>query len=140
MCDTCKIPEGKGVVTDVNPEICPFVCPECHKIVFPMKPLRDIVCIWPLPEFRKLAPKSSLILVTNQFNEHQNKPNIGLIIACGPGYTKNGVWHGMELEPGLKAVFDNTTPWHCAINNFKGKTYSVRYMTEQDVSAVVEED
>lgn len=140
MCEVCNTPADRGVITDVDPAICPFICPSCKKIVFPVKPMRDIVFMWPIPGYSKIAPKSSLEIVTNKFNDHMKRSNVGLILACGPGYHKSGKFFPMGLTVGMKVMFDNTTPWHSTLTNFQGRKFSVRYMAEPDVQGILEED
>lgn len=110
----------------------PFKCSCCGAIKFPIKPIRDIVFVWP----DKLPEKVGLIHIPEEYRSHNE---YGHVLSVGPGYYdfKKGRFMPTYLKPGMKVIYDKTVPWYYEATAPNGKDYHVKYMGEGDVKAII---
>ena len=104
----------------------PFQVRNEDKLVFPFRPLRDLVFIYPDPPPEKLG-EQQLIYIPVQFKKKYHD-GVGTILAIGSGYTNDkGRFYPTpsELKPGTRVVFDIRVPWGIHALGQDGKKYYV---------------
>jgi len=110
-----------------------------NKLVFPYRPLRDLVFVYPDPPPKKLGSKQ-LIYVPEPYRKKYHNGS-GIILAIGPGYMNNkGKYHSTpsELKPGVRVMFDICVPWGMCVEGQDGKEHYVVVCGFDDVRCVVE--
>lgn len=106
----------------------PFRCKECGGFHVSVRPIRDVVFIWP-----DAAPISLGFLILPEGFRERHTNDFAIILSAGPGYTKNGVFHPNELKQGMRVVYDRQTPWMVKIPDPNGNIHNIRMMGQLDV-------
>ena len=120
----------------------PFYNKKKKKIIFPYKPMKDLVFIWTEP----IPDRVGLILMPSAeaaFAKHQQENtgnSCGVVLAAGPGCTVDGKFVATTVKPGDRVLFDLGIPWSMEIEGVDGKMYQVRYMGERDIQGIVRDD
>ena len=155
ICESCgsevivhSSDEGTGSYELVNKQLdgtkrdIPFRCSLCGSIqlLFQGKkfvPTRDIVFLWP----DQVPDKIGSLWVPDSFKESR-RSSLGTVLAVGPGYydKKKSRFIPMDLEVGMYVVYNQEVPWAKLMNDPSGKEREVKYMGQQDVLAVVDEE
>ena len=113
---------------------------EKGELVFPYRPLRDLVFIWPDLPPEKLGSEQ-LIHIPAQFRKKYHN-GVGVILAIGPGYTSDkGKYHPTpsELKPGVRVSFDIQVPWGEYFEGQNGKKYYVVICGVSDIRGIIED-
>jgi len=108
------------------------------EIVFPLRPLRDLVFIFPDPTPEKLGDQQ-LIYIPVQCKKKYHS-GIGTILAIGPGFTDvKGRYHPTPpgLKPGTRVVFDISVPWGMFVVGQDGKRHYAVLCGTTDIFGVV---
>lgn len=118
----------------------PFHCEDCGTLNFTPVPGGAKLFIWPDPQPEYFG---KIFLLPDV----REDTGLGTILAVGKGYyvpAKNGAWKfkrsQSELKPGVRVLYDVTTPWRMHFKNHKGQELEVRFMGEQDVMGLVTEE
>jgi len=104
----------------------PFHREKDKKLVFPYRPLRDLVFIWPVPPPEKLGQKQ-LISIPEEYRKKYHN-GVGIILAIGSGYMDDkGKFHPtpFDLKSEVKIMFDISVPWGQYFKGQDGKKYYV---------------
>lgn len=112
----------------------PFYNKETQSVVFPYRPIRDVIFVLQLD----IPEKIGSIFIPEQYREDYSN-GYGLVLAVGPGYYDKGrhKFIPTELEVGQYVIFDKMIPWRMDAVGVDGKSHEVRYMGEQDVKVIL---
>ena len=116
----------------------PFHSEKEEELVFPFRPLRDLVFIFPDPPPEKLG-EQQLIYIPEQFKKKYHD-GVGIILAIGSGYADSkGRFHPTPsgLKPGVRVVFDISVPWGEYFEGQDGKRHYVVLCGTTDIFGVV---
>lgn len=97
------------------------------------KPLFDRVLIETYPAQKKIG----LIHVPDSAEE---KPMLGRVVECGPGYPRNdGTVRPMSVEPGQEVMYERFagTPIELGLKDGEGKIVEFVIVKEEDIMGVV---
>ena len=111
---------------------------EKGELIFPYRPLRDIVFVWPDPPPEKLG-KRQLIHIPEHLKK-QYRDGIGTILVIGSGYTNDkGKCFPIpsELRVGVRVLFDINVPWGMRFEGQDGKKHYVVLCGVADIFGVV---
>jgi len=107
-------------------------------LIFPVKPCRDLVFIFPDLPPEKLG-EQQLIFIPEQFKKKYHD-GVGIILAIGSGYTDSqGRFHPTPsgLKPGVRVMFDIKVPWGIHFEGQDKKKYYVVLCGTTDIFGVV---
>ena len=116
----------------------PFSCPECGGIWFPIRPIRDLVYLWPV------IPETYLehgeIVIPPQYREFEKK-GFGYLLRSGKGY-----WNSKgrffpnppDYIPGSFIFYDKDVPWIIPIKCDDGREVDVTLCGCGDVKAIID--
>jgi len=131
---------------------CPFI--NQGHVVFPYRPLRDVVFIWPQPKPKTFG--KGIIEIPEQY-QSEYRIGLGVLLAIGPGYfgrdhrkRVNGIngywvdpgpreyWHPTsdQLQPGTVVQYDVCVPWYEFAKNHLGNNHFVVICGVKDIYGV----
>ncbi len=106
-------------------------------VEFSLRPLRDLVFVYPDPPPEKLG-EQQLIYIPVQFKK-KHHDGVGTILAIGPGYMDDkGRFHPTPsgLTPGTRVVFDLSVPWGMHVVGTDGRKYYVALCGTADIFGI----
>lgn len=132
---------------------CPFF--KNGKIIFPLRPLKDYVIIWPYLPNTLLSDK---IEIPDQLLEYYNEKGVGVVLGVGPGWHGRDpkywclgrwvdpgpreYWHPTDegLAPGVVVKYDPYVPWRVTVKDSDNKPHELVLCTTCDVHWIFEEE
>lgn len=123
---------------------CPFVCPTSGRVEFPLRAIRDIVFIWPIP-LPETYGMEHLLVRPIQFRDVRNelfgRSPFGIVLSVGPGYfddTDQKFYSTGNLKSGDKVLYDSKVPWNTTVRDSQGKEHFIVFCGYGDVWCLVE--
>lgn len=107
-------------------------------VEFSLRPLRDLVFVFPDPPPEKLGEEQLIHIPESYRKKYHN--GSGTILAAGLGYTDNkGRFHptSSELKPGTRVIFDISVPWGVDVTGSDGKKHYVILCGTTDIFGLV---
>jgi len=117
----------------------PFHREKDKKLVFPYRPLRDLVFVWPVPPPEKFG-KEQIIAIPEQHRK-KHHDGTGIVLAIGSGYVDDkGKMHPVpsELKPEVTVMFDIGIPWGEYFEGQDGKKHYVCICGAADIFGLID--
>ena len=101
---------------------------------FPLRPLKDIVFIWP-----DAMPEKMGSFFIPEFIREKYKDSTGTVVAIGKGcyVPKFKKYLPTTVKVGDRVLFDFQMPFSMEIEAPDGKKYNVLYMGERDLQGLI---
>lgn len=113
----------------------PFYCNTCGAIKFIYTAVRGVIFVLPIYKYTQKSDKLSNILIIPQEVKQAELSSFGIILSAGPGfYNKKNKWINVNgLYPGMKVIYDASTPWNVDVLGNDGKKHLVKLCDVTDV-------